>query len=766
MRILIKTFNINPRTLFSTQIAALLILLLSGFQIMATTDETFNSGAYIINMGEPQTEATGLKPYGLVYQLIVNEHIPIRWAINPDKQKDAEDFSINSTPYKGGSFIIPVEYLSADIIDIINTWRGYGVEVDGPIASSFTAPIYSELTSWPRAILDEDNGHIVANYYITAGIPSSSYVLAGNPTDLSGCSDIYVLPHADPHEWPTSYGQALYDFVVNDKGYLWAACHAVSSLETLVDFTGDGNPDCNFLSDTQLQLWDNNHYPGYAEHTDGTPPYTYNNLYSGDPIMQFMGDLDAATQEGSEQIYIPMIGMSWRSSTKNAVYDPDHSDDNSRGYASVLAYGHAFGNPNYGMIMYEAGHQHDKNSHPANIAAQRAFFNFILMAGTEKQITSSSTVPNNIISGATINVSASGSNGTPDYTYAWTSTCEGGSFDNPENASTTYTAPIVSEPTTCVITVEITDNCERFSFSSTSVVVSYQLDTDGDGVSDVDDDYPEDETRAFDNYYPAEGTGTLAYEDLWPSRGDYDFNDLIVDYNFMTVSNASNKIVETFGTFIVRAIGASTKNGFGFQLANSNIASSDITNVSGYDLQEGYINLAANGIEEGHSIPTIIVFDNAFNILPHPGSGLGVNTTLNAPYVAIDTVTVHMVYTPDTYTISELDMPNFNPFLIKNMDRGIEVHLPDYIPTDLADQSYFGTFDDDTNIEIGKYYKTENNLPWVINIPQRFDYPIEKVSIDSVFLHFIDWAEDNGTSFQDWYMDNSGYRNNTLIYTH
>jgi hypothetical protein len=31
--------------------------------------------------------------------------------------------------------------------------------------------------------------------------------------------------------------------------------------------------------------------------------------------------------------------------------------------------------------------------------------------------------------------------------------------------------------------------------------------------------------------------GTLAYEDLWPSKGDYDFNDLVVDYDFNIVKN-------------------------------------------------------------------------------------------------------------------------------------------------------------------------------------------------------------------------------------
>ena len=58
-------------------------------------------------------------------------------------------------------------------------------------------------------------------------------------------------------------------------------------------------------------------------------------------------------------------------------------------------------------------------------------------------------------------------------------------------------------------------------------------DTDEDGVSDLFDDYPNDPEKAFDNYSPAEGQfGTLAFEDLWPAKGDYDFNDIVIDYQY------------------------------------------------------------------------------------------------------------------------------------------------------------------------------------------------------------------------------------------
>ena len=289
-------------------------------------------------------------------------------------------------------------------------------------------------------------------------------------------------------------------------------------------------------------------------------------------------------------------------------------------------------------------------------------------------------------------------------------------------------------------------------------------DSDGDGCTDDVDDYPTDPTRCLDNYYPANGYGTLAYEDLWPAKGDYDFNDLVCDYKFQMVTNSSNNIVEVFGTFIIKAFGAGFENGFGFQLANDNIFNSDIS-VTGYDLQEGYITLNGNGTEAGQSIPTIIVYDNSFNLMPHPGQGIGVNTDPPAPYVIPDTISVYMDITDNIYTLAQLDIPNFNPFIIVNLERGVEVHLPNYEPTDLVDESYFGTFEDDSDLSIDRYYKTENNLPWAINIYESFEYPEERVEIIATYLHFVEWAESGGTLFTDWYNNTDpGYRNEANIY--
>ena len=77
------------------------------FQDVNAANETFTSGAFIINMGvTPQTVANGLKPYGLIYDLIKNNDIPIKWVIGQGKVKDGIDFTYNGNSYRGGTFII------------------------------------------------------------------------------------------------------------------------------------------------------------------------------------------------------------------------------------------------------------------------------------------------------------------------------------------------------------------------------------------------------------------------------------------------------------------------------------------------------------------------------------------------------------------------------------------------------------------------------------------------------------------------------------
>jgi LruC domain-containing protein len=149
--------------------------------------------------------------------------------------------------------------------------------------------------------------------------------------------------------------------------------------------------------------------------------------------------------------------------------------------------------------------------------------------------------------------------------------------------------------------------------------------------------------------------------------------------------------------------------------------------------------------------------------MQHPGYGTGVNTEQWAPYVTPDTLNVYIAFS-GTYTMAQVDIENFNPFIIINKNRDDEVHLPDYPPTDLANTWQFGHADDDSDAGSNRYYKTETNLPWAINIPEPFDYPKERLVITSAHLKFAEWAEGDGVLSPDWYKDLPGYRNNSMIY--
>jgi len=266
-------------------------------------------------------------------------------------------------------------------------------------------------------------------------------------------------------------------------------------------------------------------------------------------------------------------------------------------------------------------------------------------------------------------------------------------------------------------------------------------DTDGDGIIDYYDEYPDDATRAYNTYTPSiYGIGAHAFEDNWPLQGDYDFNDLVVNYHFTIVANSDDDIVEVRAKYIIKHIGASYHNGFGVQLPFS---ADLIANVTGYHHTTGLITVDSKGLETGQNLPVIIVTDDA-----------------NADAYQTLNIVIELVNPTSPAVISA---PPFNPFIFIDGDRGREVHMPNYIPTNLVNSAYYGTGDDNSIPAAGRYYKTLNNLPWGININHDYKVPLEKRSINQGYLKFAAWAESGGTQYQDWYKDNAGYRDNSKL---
>jgi len=267
-------------------------------------------------------------------------------------------------------------------------------------------------------------------------------------------------------------------------------------------------------------------------------------------------------------------------------------------------------------------------------------------------------------------------------------------------------------------------------------------DTDNDGVADNNDDYPNDASMAYNNNY---GTSTVAFEDLWPAKGDYDLNDVVIGYNYNVITNAANNVVKVEAVYTLRATGGAFKNGFGVQFP---VNRNQVSSVSGATL------------ESDQTKAVLIVFNDMRTEMSQWNTRVGQTSSVVTYNVSFNV--------SGSVSLASFGLGSYNPFIWNGsagFGRGYEVHLPGKLPTDKATASIFGTFSDNTNVNTGTtYVSKDGGYPWAINIPASFDYPIEKADINSAYIKFATWVSSGGTQYNDWYLNNAGYRNSENIY--
>lgn len=267
------------------------------------------------------------------------------------------------------------------------------------------------------------------------------------------------------------------------------------------------------------------------------------------------------------------------------------------------------------------------------------------------------------------------------------------------------------------------------------------IDSDKDGVCDKDDNYPSDASLAYDNKI---APASVAFEDNWPWQGDYDINDLVMNFEYNIITNAANKVAKVVAIYQLRATGGANQNGFGVEFP---VESNKISNVIGAQL------------EAGQTKAVITLFDNMRAAMS------GWNTWPNQ--AALNPTTYNVSFEVNNGPLlSAFGLGYYNPFIWNNgRGRGFETHLPGKMPTSLANTAIFNTGLDATNVSTGDTYITKNTrYPWAIYIPASFDYPIEKGDINLGYINFKHWIISGGTTNTDWYLNQPGYRNNAYLF--
>ena len=226
--------------------------------------------------------------------------------------------------------------------------------------------------------------------------------------------------------------------------------------------------------------------------------------------------------------------------------------------------------------------------------------------------------------------------------------------------------------------------------------------------------------------------GTLTYEDKWPEEGDYDMNDVMIDYESTIYKTLeTNKITKIIDKFTPRHNGGIYNNGFGYQLTN--ITYTDVKSIT-IEGPERSTFIGNDNMESGQTYPTVLLFDNIKNVI---GKTYTVTIEIaNADYNKL--------------------IPPYNPFIICSTDqgRGKEVHLVNYPPTDKADNNLWSTGEDASQPEHNLFYVSNDNMPFAIHLPDVKDFPVpaEKVRITTAYPGFAEWVRSSGAQNKDWYL--------------
>ncbi|ADV45023.1 hypothetical protein Bache_3096 [Bacteroides helcogenes P 36-108] len=247
-------------------------------------------------------------------------------------------------------------------------------------------------------------------------------------------------------------------------------------------------------------------------------------------------------------------------------------------------------------------------------------------------------------------------------------------------------------------------------------------------------------------YYPNKNSkGTLMFEDLYPSKGDYDFNDFVIGYNvdafFSVGSNGETRDGFTM-TFQVRAIGGSLPFRPALRLKGW-----AMSNLEGATIEfKSTLNDINMELVSGRSGNDDVIF--VINGTENLKSGGFYNTYANKTSTNFPVITCKVIRNNKNderrflnYMSLAAALPNYFDFFIQNTSTTDEIHFYGFGPTDMCT----------TQSSTTEYRDPKSKLVWAIAIPQLIAHPQEGTDILKVYPNFKGWVSSGGNSSVDWY---------------
>ncbi len=282
-------------------------------------------------------------------------------------------------------------------------------------------------------------------------------------------------------------------------------------------------------------------------------------------------------------------------------------------------------------------------------------------------------------------------------------------------------------------------------------------DPDGDGVEGLQDLFPNDPERAFVVRTPPVGYQTIAFEDNYPSVGDADYNDVVVQYAIEEVLSAKGQLKDLAGTWHLVARGARHDHRFGLSIPNVPAT------ATGSVMIERFASDGTHTKPESTSLlsfmrldldgfPTIrmdTIFPSTMAALPGHGAKNHTNTLDPLPGVNPSSARFIMTF-DEAIDRAGLGLAPFDPFIEVKRDEGnYDIHLPGkqpfpdrpaHLPSEMGQPTTF--VDPDF-------------FPWAMLVPYDWRYPLEGIHISAAYPGFAAWRSSLGQLSTDWYQSPS-----------
>ncbi len=267
----------------------------------------------------------------------------------------------------------------------------------------------------------------------------------------------------------------------------------------------------------------------------------------------------------------------------------------------------------------------------------------------------------------------------------------------------------------------------------------------------------------------------LSFEDKWPEKGDYDFNDVVIKLESSILITSDNMVKQLNLEGELKAMGASYHNGFAIQLHG----------ISNADINQAMIRFDVNDkasevdlLEQGTNYSVLKISEDLWKEVKSGGCWY-YKTESGCSSPSLFKFSIKIPFSSEV-ALSSFPSAPFNPFIFaatgtfhgeifsENPGRGLEIHLKNKPPTSLVNSAYFGLEDDDSDANAGFYYQTSNGLPWGVAISvggaENWFHPLEWVDILRAYPQFENYANSGGSESQLWFKNNNAITAKTYQY--